>query len=134
MSFSHNQHKITISKQTEMLSKNLDLYSSRYGSNSFFGDFYVGLSDLQMNDFCHAYNLSSPNPGNLSCIDLILRDSPCTFQGSCVVEAGLSDFHRVVVTILKTIFQRTCWNYNKFYNFSNFESLSKGVIFHKHLE
>ena len=35
ISFSYNRHKINISKQTEMVSKNLDLYSSRYKSNIF---------------------------------------------------------------------------------------------------
>lgn len=93
ISCSYNRHKINISKQIEILSKNLDLYSSQYGSNIFIGDFYVGVSDPQMNAFCNVYNLSSQNPGNLSCINLILTNSPCTFQSSCVVEAGLSDLH-----------------------------------------
>ena len=83
-----------------------------------------------MNDFCNAYNLSSlikeltcyKNPENPSSIDLILKSSPRNFQGSCVVETGLSDFHRMVVTIMKTTFQRlppkirTYRNYNKFFN------------------
>ena len=46
------------------------------------------------------------NPENTSCIDLILTNSPRSFEDSCVVEAGLSDFHRIVVTIIKITFDR----------------------------
>ena len=83
-----------------------------------------------MNNFCNACKLSSlikeptcyKNPENLSFIDLILTNSSCRFQSACVVETGLSDFHRTVVTIMKTNFQRlpikigTYRNNNKFYN------------------
>ena len=67
-----------------------------------------------MNAFCGRYILSSlikeptcyKTPANPSCIYLILTNSPRSFQNSSVVEAGLSDFHRMIVTVLKTAFQR----------------------------
>ena len=34
------------------------------------------------------------NPENPSCIDLILTNSPYTFQNSCVIETGLTYFHK----------------------------------------
>ena len=37
-----------------------------------------------------------------SCIDLILTNCPRSFQNSCVLETGLSDFHKMVTTIMKT--------------------------------
>ena len=52
----------------------------------------------------------------------ILANSPRRFQGLCVVETGLPDFHKIVVNIIKATFQRlpprirTKMNYNKFYN------------------
>ena len=78
ISCSYNLHKNNISKHIEILSKNLDLCSSHYESNIIIGDFNVGVSDPDMNDFCNAYNLSSlikePTchkiPENPSCIDL----------------------------------------------------------------
>ena len=96
----------------EILSKNLDLYSSQYEINIIIGDFNVGVSDLYLKYFRNAHNLRSlikestfyKNPENPSCIDLILTNSHLSFQGSCVVETGLSDFHRMVVTIMKTAF------------------------------
>ena len=92
-----------------------------------------------MNDFCNAYNLSSlikeptcyKNPDNPSSIDLTLKNSPRIFQGSCVMETGLSDFHRMTVTIMTAIFPRlppkirTSGNYNKFYNLNFRETLVK---------
>ena len=91
-----------------------------------------------MNDFCNAYNLSSlikeptcyKNPDNPSSIDLTLKNSPRIFQGSCVMETGLSDFHRMTVTIMTAIFPRlppkirTSRNY-KFYNLNFRETLVK---------
>ena len=46
------------------------------------------------------------NPENPSCIDFILTKNPKCFQSSCVVEAGLSDFHRMTVTVMKTTFKK----------------------------
>ena len=94
-----------------------------------------------MNDFCNAYNLSSlikeptcyKNPDNPSSIDLTLKNSPRIFQGSCVMETGLSDFHRMTVTIMTAIFPRlppkirTSRNYNKFYNLNFRETLVKDL-------
>ena len=114
ISCSYNPHKSNIFKLIEILSKNLDLQSSHYESNIIIGDFNVGVGDPHINDFCNAYNLNSlikeptcyKNQDNPSCINLILTNSPSSFQGSCVVETGLSGFHKLVVTIMKTTVQR----------------------------
>ena len=53
-----------------------------------------------------AQNSNSKSPENHSCIDLFLTNSRNSFQNSGVVEAGLSDFHRIIVTVMKTSFQR----------------------------
>ena len=42
---------------------------------------------------------------NPSCINLILTNRPCSFQNSCVIETGLSDFHKIV-SVMKTTFQK----------------------------
>ena len=41
------------------------------------------------------------------CIDLILTNSPGSFQNSCVTKTGLSDFHKMIVTIVKTSYWET---------------------------
>ena len=49
---------------------------------------------------------SYKNPENPCSIDLILTNNPRSFQNSCVIETGLSGFHRMVVTVIKTLFER----------------------------
>ena len=39
---------------------------------------------------------------NLSCIDLILTNNAMAFQNTTTVFTGLSDFHKLVLTVLKT--------------------------------
>ena len=59
-----------------------------------------------MSGFCDAFSFKSlrkdatcyKNLENPSSIDLILTNNPLSFQNSCVIETGLSDFHRMVVT------------------------------------
>ena len=44
------------------------------------------------------------NPSKPTYIDLILTDHPKFFQNTNVIETGLSDFHKMVVTIMKATF------------------------------
>ena len=46
------------------------------------------------------------NTEKLSCIDLILRKCPRTFQKSCAIEKGLSDFIKLTVTIVTTTYTK----------------------------
>ena len=46
------------------------------------------------------------NPKNPSCIDLILTNSQRSFQSSCAIETGLSDFHRLTVTVMKAFLRK----------------------------
>ena len=39
------------------------------------------------------------NPNNPSCINLILRNKVRRFQFPCVIETGLIDFHKIIVTV-----------------------------------
>ena len=47
------------------------------------------------------------NPEKSSCIDLILTNCPRSFQNSCTIETGLSDFHKLVVTVTKTTYKKS---------------------------
>ena len=74
----------------------------------------LDLSNSYLKCFCSDYNLSSlikaptcyKNPDNPRCIDLILTNSPNSFQNSSVVDTGLSDFHKMTVTVLKLKYQK----------------------------
>ena len=107
-----------------------NLYSSNYESIILVGDFNSEINDNSMNDFCESYNLHSlirestcyKNPENPSCIDLFLTNSPNSFQNSGVVETGLSDFHRMLVTVMKTSFQRLLPKIRHYRNYSNYDN------------
>ena len=70
------------------------------------GDFNVGTEDNYKKLFCENYNLKSlirqptcyKNPDDLTCIDLILTNVPQSFQITCNLETGLSDFHLITLT------------------------------------
>ena len=46
------------------------------------------------------------NPYKPTCIDLILTNCPGYFQNSCVIETRLSGFHKMIVTVMKTTYQK----------------------------
>ena len=43
---------------------------------------------------------------NPTCIDLMLTNSNRSFKNSCTIETGLSDFYKMIVTVLKIYFQK----------------------------
>ena len=74
------------------------------------GDFNTEISDSNMESFCTINNLKCiikeptcyKNPDNPTCIDLILTNCPKNFQESSALETGLSDFHKMVLTVFKS--------------------------------
>ena len=69
-------------------------------------------TQTSMKVFCDSYEFKNlikdatcyKNPENPSCIDLILTNNPNSFQNSGVIETGLSDFHKMMVTVMKTTY------------------------------
>ena len=68
------------------------------------------ISEPNLASFCTVYNFKSliskstcyKNPDNSSCIDLILTNCPNYFQNSSTFETGLSDFHKLILTLFKS--------------------------------
>ena len=57
-------------------------------------------------------------------------NSPYSFQNSCVIETGLSDFHKMTVSVMKTTFQKLkpkIVQYRDYTKFSNDEFRKKLV-------
>ena len=46
------------------------------------------------------------NPLNPNCIDLFLTKSPLSFQNTIAVSNGLSDFHKMIVIMMKMTFKK----------------------------
>ena len=47
------------------------------------------------------------NADEPTCIDLILTNCPGSFQNSCFIETGLSDFHNIIITVVKPAYRKT---------------------------
>ena len=141
---SYNPNKNNISRHLEAVRRSLDIYSALYENTILVGDFNVDVNDPVMGFFCESYNFKNlikdptcfKNPENPSCIDLILTNSPYSFQNSCVIETGLSDFHKMTVSVMKTTFQKLkpkIVNYSDYSGFSN-DGFRKNLLHNLSLE
>ena len=114
LSCSYNPSKSKVISHLEYLRRSWDFYASNYDNLLLMGDFNVNTSESNMKDFCNSYGFKSlikvptcfKNPENPSCIDLILTNNPFSFQNSGAIETGLSDFHKMIVTVMKTTNQK----------------------------
>ena len=92
----------------------MNLLSSIYENFIFLGDFNAGMEHVALKDFCNSCSLASlinksacwKNPSKRSCINLILTNRAKYFQNLNMIETGLSDFHKMVGTIMKTTFRK----------------------------
>ena len=83
-----------------------------------------------MQTFCKSYSLNSlikqptcfKNLEKPSCIDLILTNKPRSFQTKCAIETGLSDFHRMAISVLKMHFRKLPPNIISYRHFKKFDN------------
>ena len=90
----------------------LDLYSAHYDYTILLGGFNFSIDDLE--SFCESHKLKSliKDPTCFKYIekpsftDLILRNSRYSFQNSFVIEPVLSNFDKMIVSVMKATFQK----------------------------
>ena len=125
---SYNPHKNSISTHIDFLRRELDLHSSNYENFILLGDFNSEMTDANLKDFCNLYLLKNlikkptcfKNPENPKTIDLILTNRPRSFCNSDTLETGLSDFHKLTVTVLKTFFKKQSPKVISYRNYKKF--------------
>ena len=94
------------------LDKALDLYSHYY-KKLLVGDFNTEVSDV-LSTFLYQHDLENlvkektcfKNANNPSTIDLFLTNNSLAFQNTTTTFTGLSDCHKLVLTVLKTTFSK----------------------------
>ena len=77
-------------------------------------DFNAEPYDNEVQEFCNSFNMKNlvkeptcyKNYDNPSCIDLIITNRPRSFQNTITLETGISDFHKMTLTVLKTSFRK----------------------------
>ena len=127
---SYNPHKNMIDDHLNNLGNCLDKLCKMYDSIILLGDFNSEMCEDAMQAFCNVYNLKSlineptcfKSIDNPSCIDLILTNKARSFIKSSVVETGLSDCHRLTITIMNTNFQKQTPNILSYRNYKYFNN------------
>ena len=126
----YNPCKTSISKHLITLGKDMDTIIPNYDNIILMGDFNCDPADLEVIEFCELFNLKNliheptcfKSTTNPTCIDLILTNRKRSFQNTCIVETGLSDFHKMTLTVLKTFFKKSPPKlilYRDYKNYSN---------------
>ena len=122
------------------LDKSLDTYSN-YEKKLLVGDFNAQTTDQYLSSFLYQHELSIivkesmcfKNVSNPSSINLILTNSALSFQNKLTISCGLSDFHKLVMTVLKTTFSKNkpreiVYRNYKYFNSQNFNDELKFVF------
>ena len=124
----YNPYKENTANFLTKLTPILDHYLSKYDNYILIGDFNSEINEEVMMEFCDTYNLSNlikeptcfKNPHNPSSIDLMLTNRVRQFQNSHTVETGLSDHHKMTISVLKTFFQKQSPTLVKYRDYNNF--------------
>ena len=105
----YNPMKARISYFLDHVGKSLDKYLGDYDNLLLLGDFNSEVVENSMKEFCGIYNLNNlikeptcyKNINNPTSIDVILTNRYMSFCKSQAIETGISDFHKMTVTVLK---------------------------------
>ena len=92
----------------------MDRFLPQYENLLLLGDFNSEMCEEHMQDFCETYNLTNlirdptcfKSLENPSCIDVILTNRSACFENSMTIETGLSDCHKMTVTVMKKYFKK----------------------------
>ena len=92
----------------------LENYITKYDKIILAGDFNAEEEEVIMSNFLGTYGLKSlvkektcfKSINNPSCIDLFLTNSSNSFQNTVVLSTGLSDCHKMALTVFKTTFPK----------------------------
>ena len=134
----YNNNKLNINRFLDKLGPIFEQYISKYDNFLLLGDFNSDTTEISMSEFCDTYNLQNliidptcyKNPLNPSLIDLILTNRSRNFQNNEVIETGLSDHHKMTITVLKTFFQKQSPICIKYRDYKQFDK----SLFRKELE
>ena len=105
----YNPKKESISYFLDHVGRYLDKHMINYDNLLLLGDFNSTMSEEVISHFCEIYGLNNlitdftcyKSATNPTSIDVILTNRKESFDHSMAIETGLSDHHKMVVTVLK---------------------------------
>ena len=98
----------------DTITRALDIYGELYNKLLLIGDYNAEEKEACMGGSLDLHNLKNlvkhktcfKSTENQSCIDLFLTNCANSFQNTSTISCGISDFHKMVVTVLKTTFTK----------------------------
>ena len=128
----HEMNSLVYSDILRYTSKALDTYFQLYDNIIIIGDFNCEETETHMSTFCENYTLKKlvkeptcyKNLEKPSCIDLILTNRNKSFINTSVVESGLSDHHKLILTVLKSKFTKLKPKTVEYRSYKNFNETS----------
>ena len=129
----HNPSKLQIASHIQEISNGLDAYYEKYENILIMGDFNVDVKEVSLHLFCNQYKLKSLNKDptcyknidNPSCIDLLLTNSAKSSKSTGTIEMSLSDFHKLVVTVLN---EKHEWMPPKVIQYRNYKKFDYAIF------
>ena len=130
LSCSYNLNIDLIADHLHCIGRGINFCFPKYDNSVVPGDLNTDVSNSFMEQFCASYNLKSlikeptcfKSVDNPSCIDLILTNHLKCFQNSGIYETGISDFHRLTCTVLKTYFHKAKPRIIKYRDYKHFDN------------
>ena len=129
--YKHN--KSNINSFLSEVSTTLEAYISNFENFILLGDFNSEVCEENMNEFCDIYNLKNlineptcfKNPLNPSSVDVILTNKWRSFQNNQVIETGLSDYHKMTITVLRMFVKKQSPIYLKYRDYKDYKDYIK---------
>ena len=134
----YNPRKEDISRFLNHVGNELDKLLVNYDNILVFGDMNVLQSNSSMELFNENYDLENlineatcfKNPSNPSSIDVMLTNDKSSDQNSVTLETGLSDHHKMTITVLKASYIKKAPINISYRSYKNFdETLFKNDLF-----
>ena len=96
------------------IGQGIDVYTKSYDKFLLIGDFNAEEGEAVMENFMELYDLGNlvkektcfKSVENPSCVDLFLTNCVRSFQCTKVISTGISDHHKMILTVLKTTFEK----------------------------
>ena len=125
---SHNSNISSICNHLKSFGKSLDTLLTNYEEVFLMEDFNAEEVNIHIKDLCNLSRLKNlikvltcfKNQDNLKPIDLMLTNTVRSFQNSCTLGTGLSDFHKMTVTALKKYLEKKQPNIISYRDFGKF--------------
>ena len=125
----------------EKTSRAIDVYRNLFDKFVLLGDFNAQEGESDLDDFLYMHDLKNiqkektcyKNVNNPSCIDLILTNSSRSFQNTCTISTGLSDVHKMSLTVMKTKYAKAKPKEIVYRNYKHFDDKAFGSDLRKGL-